>query len=422
MKYKFSRPDLFESWEVPNWDDLSGKLILYGAGKAGDVIAYALEQRGIEYICWCDSEKSKQGKIYRGHKIISPEILRETYVDHTVVITTSHYKEVATDLHSLGIVKTTDAHSVLLEFDFDRYIDTAKYAKDDFSNAMSVNWAARIANEYLASIAVHKSVDPYSTLAIPTCITTRCSLRCRHCSALIPYFESPCHFDTHGIIKSLDSVMSAFNFVQELPVLGGEPLLHPDIADITLHCLKFGNVERVSIVTNGTIIPSKELLNVMQNSKFFLRLSNYGKLSDKAERIIKLCEIHGIAYENTDYKFWCEGTRIDNYNRPHTETIRLFTRCTDTLRHKIHNGRFYLCCVGGDLCDLGIFDANSDNSVELLSNANAAAEIHDLVMKIHRLQPMDMCRYCSGMPQIHFDKRLPVAEQTHELLKIEKPY
>ena len=59
-------------------------------------------------------------------------------------------------------------------------------------------------------------------------------------------------------------------------VLGGEPFLNKDLDKIINKLLKSNKIQRIEVVTNGTIIPNnKELLNILSNSRVNISISKY---------------------------------------------------------------------------------------------------------------------------------------------------
>lgn len=90
----FSFPNKAEFGEIaqPDLKRYGGRLILYGAGKVADVVDYVLRQRGVEYLCFCDTYRA--GGTHCGHPVISPEELERDYPDVPVLITTIHHRSV----------------------------------------------------------------------------------------------------------------------------------------------------------------------------------------------------------------------------------------------------------------------------------------------------------------------------------------
>lgn len=82
-------------------------------------------------------------------------------------------------------------------------------------------------------------------------LTYNCNLSCRHCYCA--YYASTCHVDSQALLKKLDEFVQNGTAIVELT--GGEPLLHPDFAEILEYCLK--NFLIVAVISNGTRFDDK---------------------------------------------------------------------------------------------------------------------------------------------------------------------
>ncbi|HEY3952561.1 MAG TPA: hypothetical protein VGM53_04240, partial [Streptosporangiaceae bacterium] len=63
-------------------------------------------------------------------------------------------------------------------------------------------------------------------------VTEHCNLRCRSCAHLSPVL--PKHFVDPGSLCSDLTALSKSYRVNVLKILGGEPLLHPDLPEVLL--------------------------------------------------------------------------------------------------------------------------------------------------------------------------------------------
>ncbi|WFR56533.1 radical SAM protein [Anaerocolumna sp. AGMB13025] len=75
-------------------------------------------------------------------------------------------------------------------------------------------------------------------------ITTRCNLRCKHCGAISLVEQNKPEYKNWK--KVIDYVST---FVDHMTLLGGEPLLHPEIEEIIHYACSYGI--KVSLITNG---------------------------------------------------------------------------------------------------------------------------------------------------------------------------
>ena len=74
------------------------KVILFGAGQIGQMCLYAMKQRNINVDFFCDSSKSKHGKIYNDVKTISPDSLEKFSRKTNIFISNNYVSVVKKDL------------------------------------------------------------------------------------------------------------------------------------------------------------------------------------------------------------------------------------------------------------------------------------------------------------------------------------
>ena len=60
-------------------------------------------------------------------------------------------------------------------------------------------------------------------------VTNRCTLNCEGCNMLMPYYCNPKDRKLEDIKKDLDVFFQWVDTVEDLNLLGGEPLLYPDL-------------------------------------------------------------------------------------------------------------------------------------------------------------------------------------------------
>jgi len=87
-------------------------------------------------------------------------------------------------------------------------------------------------------------------------IVEHCNLRCRSCTHLSPVL--PKHFVDPGALSADLTTLAGSYRVNVLKILGGEPLLHPDLPAVVLAARKSQVAEKLEIWTNGLLLPRME--------------------------------------------------------------------------------------------------------------------------------------------------------------------
>lgn len=409
MVYHYPHPEWFRDWDKPDFKRIKGPLILWGAGKVGGVAAHCLKRQGVEYAAFCDIASDKWGTQFCGHPVISPQELTERYPNATVLITAVFYSSIRDMLLVRGFQEIYDCSSLFMEIDFSGY-----------NFWMEKAYAIRVIEQCLAGIFEQKTMN--GTIdQIFLNITTKCSLRCRDCSLFIPYVSAPRHYPAQDILTDLNKVLDSLQHVRIINFYGGEPLLHPGLAGMIRSLKQERRVDRISIISNGTILPDENVLQAMEEEdRFLVRISNYGILSRKLPEITEVLDQRGIRYEITNYSYWDRPSAIGPVKDTEEELATKFRQCTASAVFMLLNRKGYLCCTGGAVCEMGGFLDSSSNYIDLLDDDHFSEKLKHFVTRPGRGEYLDACKYCSGVHCVQFEEKVPVAVQTKELLTFPK--
>ncbi len=395
MILRYDHPEWFETIEKPVLEKAS-EIFLWGAGKIATVVAHAIEKRGLDFAGFVDIAQEKQGTMYYDHIVISPE---ELYANHrnAMVIVSCAFTSVLDDLKKNGM-DAWDAHSLVSEVDMEGYRGTYTF-----------EYLQRMVKQALSNFAAYYKVGlPINALYVM--VTDKCSLKCKNCDGLIPYYSNPQNDSYEDIVESYNNILDVCGSVDKLNVFGGEPLLHPDIVKIVDYFAKDERCGVVSIISNGTITPRQDLIKVMKNPKVVLRISDYGKWSRKRDEIEEVCKAEGINLEITNYEYWDRIPKIQRTNETPEELDYKYAMCTTNYLYVKHKKIFH--CVFAAAVSSFSEDVIPDferNYVEVKegNKKELSAFIRQLINKKH----IDACKYCPGGHCIQWEEKVPVAEQ-----------
>jgi organic radical activating enzyme len=416
MIYHYPHPEYFAGWEKPDLRKHSGNIVLWGAGKVGEVAAHCLHKLGVRFAAFCDIAENRWGTEYCGHKVISPAELKERHADSMVLITNAFPASTYSALEELGFKEVYDCASFLVEVDF-----------EDYAYALSPEFAFRITEDYLRNILLFRRRGPFiERLAV--IINQNCTLRCRHCDGYIPYVEHPKNYKLSVIKECFEKINESVGGIGAIDVLGGEPLLHREIYGILEYFLRLDSINRVVLISNGTIVPETKLLKLMENEKFRLRLSDYGKLSSKLEELRHILTSRGIRFEITNYQQWDSLPELRWTNEIARQLDMKFTDCTTSALY-IQNGKLFYCTVAAGLTHVGkqVLPPSDNNYLDLYDEheamiPNAAERILAFCNRLRARKHIDACRYCNGSHCLQFRDKVPVAEQAEGRLSLDDLY
>ncbi len=245
----------------------------------------------------------------------------------------------------------------------------------------------------------------YEYLEIP--ITTRCSLKCIGCSNLIPCYQHPKDLDETILISSINNFLDCIEQIVYIRVLGGEPFLSKNLYSVLRVLLKSSKIQRIEIVTNGTVIPrDRRVIRKLRDSRVVVCISEYPIV--RYEKLVNFLKENSIQYRVDKMKFWMNYGNVDARGKTNKELKKQFLSCHSVCKSLL-NGQFHLCPRSSHGTDLGIIKDNKDDYVDLLDNT---LDIYDRRKKINQLlkkKYIKACDYCDyGTKKC---RKIPVASQ-----------
>lgn len=410
MKYSFNNPEWFEDVEKLELNK-TDRIFLWGAGKVGTVVAHVLERQGYEIIGFVDSDLSKAGTHVYGYRVYAPEEYYELN-EKTVTIVSCAFTSVITFLEERGI-KAYSPHSLLLNVDFDGY-----------RGELTPEFLSRLIDNAIRNYAMfYKKGRLIERLLLV--VTEKCTLKCKNCDAYMPYHHHPKQANYEEIIQNYNTILDVCGFVDSVDLLGGEPLLHPNLDLILKYLISDNRCGKISIISNGTIIPNPELIKCLKDKKCLFRISDYGKYSKNKDKIVELFEHEQIAYEITNYQYWDEIPRIERLDETEQELNLKFATCTANALYVKANIACYCTFLSGLYgieSEKEMFPNYDSNIVYLDKGEETKQELINYITNLHNRKAVDACRYCPGAHCIQFGEKVPVAEQAEGYLPVEQLY
>ncbi len=226
-------------------------------------------------------------------------------------------------------------------------------------------------------------------------LTEKCSLKCADCSNLMQYYAKPIDEDYEKVISSIDTFMNIADYVSQIRVIGGEPLMYKKIDSVIKHLLKYDNFGKINIYTNGTIVPSDEKMKAFENDKIFFDISNYGEHSRNLDKLVKELSARNIAHNAQSVTTWQDCGRIVDADRTEAETKEIFGNCCENQGLTILHGKLYLCPFAANATNLNAIPYTSSDIIDLEMGDTVALKekIKNLYFKTEYLEA---CKSCNG--------------------------
>lgn len=237
-------------------------IVVYGAGYNGLRIYDRINSfYNTKYTIKAYIDREKEGFI-NNISIIRPEQYKD---NDPVVISVGDRKTV---LSIYKVLKQRKVQNIYLYLN----LDNPCYDDFDFLENECIKMVGD-GNELIHHMEVH-AVD-------------FCNLNCKACIHYAPLFKKE-DFNKKMIYDDLRALAEFTKGIISLYIMGGEPLLRDDLADIVETARNFFPYTDIQILTNGILVPkySKELWSVMKKNKVTLTVSEY-KPTQKMRRDIE---------------------------------------------------------------------------------------------------------------------------------------
>lgn len=374
------------------------EIIVYGAALYGEVVLNALENVGLKCSMMCD--RVQAGGIFCGHKVISPSELL-SYKDAEILIcATKGFEGIYAFLTENDFENIYEISSLLEHVNYDKL---RPYCKQ-----LSMKELAEKYLFYLNDNGRDETSD-LNLSFVALSITERCTLKCKHCSVLAPYYEHPADENYEEIIESFSRFLQCVDSIAELQVGGGEPFMNKDLKRLLEWCVKEPKIKEISIFTNSTIIPNEELAAILKDNKIKLLLDDYGELSRNYRKIIELCDQEGIRYLEQKFLHWDDLGRYDFYEQDDDVVKKRFQLCSFGNVNSFMKGKLYRCTTAARLEDIGLVKEIEGDFVDFREEINVEEAKRQIRELLFNKDFHEGCRVCRGVSNSKIG--IPVAEQ-----------
>ncbi len=223
-------------------------------------------------------------------------------------------------------------------------------------------------------------------------IIDHCNLNCRGCAHFSNISEKK-FIDARVMVKSMDQFNKRVGYVYSVALMGGEPLLHPDIVDIIEYTRDRFPISEVRIVTNGLLLDRmpQEFYKACRKNRILIYISKYPPTVKKIPKIKKILSHYGIRYfiSSTVRQFSScfEPTGT-------SDARKAFEHCGRRACTIVKDDRIYLCSICAFVDKYNkrfVQDIPQPEGLNLYTCS--AKELMDYLKS-----PAETCKYCACTP------------------------
>lgn len=223
-------------------------------------------------------------------------------------------------------------------------------------------------------------------------VTTHCTLCCEECANLIQYYKQPYHISVEKIIRNVMKLSLAVDGIDCIRILGGEPLLHPNLDILLKYLAEEKKISNVTIVTNGTLRFEREACNILANNKKFkVSVSAYPCAEKSRIGLIRQMERKHIFYAAACVT-WKEKASVLYQGKSPGQLRDFFKNCPNHF-FSLLNGELHVCPRSSHGTDLGIIPKFQYDFVEL-EEEESPGRIRQKIQDLLERPYLTACNYC----------------------------
>ena len=319
-----------------DWKYIS-ELVVYGFGKvAHDNIDFFKSSFNIAYIV--DSDKEKCNCEFKGISVKHVDDVKDDLKNYKIVIMTANRNAalVGEDLEKFGLQSGKDFCSM-----------------EQFLTEWFWNYKKKV-----CLMEVHST------------ITSRCTLKCKHCNMFMPYYREHVDYTAKDILEDLELLFRHVDYIVAYEILGGEPLINGELADMIRQIGdRYGNrIGNIGIITNGTLLPDEQLIEISKKYNVKYDFSDYTDVVDYKKRFdsaVKIVSDAGLRYSVNRSLRWCDFGFPVNNRMYDFDKVREHMLSCGPIFHGLNDGKYYYCHVSWSTDKAKLLKNVSDDYIDL---------------------------------------------------------
>jgi organic radical activating enzyme len=364
-------------------------VFIFGFGPAGHWTSENISSKVKGFI---DNDMKKTGKFFNEIKCFNiTEVKKIITSEDVILVTTMDIQDIQLDLErNFPFNQLIYLGEIINDYDILKSYNTSNKTFEFLK--YTLNTVKVCHQSYLdKNIVFARSVD--------IVITEKCTLKCKDCSNLMQFYESPEDHSYLKVTNDFSKLIKSVNLISEVRLIGGEPFINKEIYEFIDFFMLQEKIIKVVVYTNATIkLKTERLIKYKQNHKLVFSITDYGSLSRSTENVINSLENMNIAYRSEPPNNWTDSGKIIEERVSSNENQDIFDKCCAKNTFTQMNGKLYRCPFAANAEQLGAIPKSETNAVTIDEDTNLIKKF------INNSQYIDACKFCNGrsydMPEI----------------------
>jgi FkbM family methyltransferase len=179
-----------------------------------------------------------------------------------------------------------------------------------------------------------------------THLVDHCNQNCKGCAHFCNLVKEPHFADLEQYKKDIKRLSEIYYDVSLLILLGGEPLLNPQIEEFIKASREAFPIGTLEVYSNGLLVTRQpeSLFETMRKYRCQFRFTAYKPTYAKREEIGSFLRERSIIYGFTGYEIPIEHFSASTFLNPEPQNENeVWNKCKDTICHVLQDGHLYPC-------------------------------------------------------------------------------
>lgn len=223
-------------------------------------------------------------------------------------------------------------------------------------------------------------------------IADHCNMNCKYCEHYSGLVKTPKFTNLERFTRDLEQLKKFIDDIGKIRILGGEPLLNPEVGEYVKLCRRLYPLAEILVVTNAILLPKmpESFFETLRKNNTSIYISFYPPLKSKMPEIKNLLERERVNFKITGLaeKFTTKQT-INKHNHGR----EIFLQCFQAHCHNLYEGKIAACFLPFTTKYFNeYYDKNlpEDGALDLYEDGLTTEKI-----KRFLLTPFERCRYCT---------------------------
>jgi len=235
-------------------------------------------------------------------------------------------------------------------------------------------------------------------------VTEHCNMNCKSCFHFSNLAKKAEFGNFEQYVRDLRRLSELFSNIKSIHLMGGEPLLNPELPQFIHLTKKFFPNATIYILTNGMLIPKMkpELLQTIVEHQVRFRVSIYKPMIDKRDEMTAFLKQHGIKHWVSDpYLNFAKYINLEG----NSNSKKVVAQCPASRCTFLSNGKIARCALPFNIKYFNKhFNQNMDMTSDQLDLYDATLD--GFKLKKQLLKPMRGCRYCKKVEWIPWERSI----------------